>query len=116
MLRLFPALLGLGLAALWLVGLDEDATLWMTWCNGIAAALCFATVGIIPDRRGSPWAAFCLGAIAAGLLAMWVVALRTHATPWLAWWTFAAALATALVGFAAGVQGALEALRTREVI
>jgi hypothetical protein len=47
---------------------------------------------------------------------MWVVALRTDATPWLAWWTFAAALTTGLVAFGAGVQGALEALRTREVI
>ncbi len=116
MLRLFPALLGLGLAALWIAGLDEDATVWMTWCAGIAAALCFATVGLIPDRRGSPWAAFCLGAIAAGLLAVWIVALRAHGTAWLAWWTFAAALGTALVAFGAGVQGTLDALRTRDVI
>jgi hypothetical protein len=116
MLRLFPALLGLGLAALWIVGLNEDATIWMTWCNGIAAALCFATVGLIPDRRGSPWAAFCLGAIAAGLLAVWIVALRTDGSAWLAWWTFAAGVVTALVAFGAGVQGALDALRTRETI
>jgi hypothetical protein len=116
MLRIFPALLGLGLAALWIAGMSEDATVWMTWCDGIAAALCFATVGIIPDRRGSGWAAFCLGAIATGLLAVWVAGLRFHQTPWLAWWTFAAACVTGLVAFGAAVQGALDALRTREII
>lgn len=116
MLRLFPALIGLGLAALWIVGLDEDATIWMTWCDGIAAALCFATVGIIPERHGSRWAAFCLGAIAAGLLIVWILGLRASGTAWLAWWTFAAALVTALVAFGAGVQGTLDALRTNEVI
>src|SRR4051794_11566162 len=105
MLRIFPALIGLGLAVLWIIGLSVDATVWLTWSVGIAAALAFATVGIIPERKGSGWAAFCLGGIAIGLLALWVVGLTQHATPWLTWWTFVAACMTAVIAFGAALQG-----------
>jgi hypothetical protein len=116
MLRIFPALIGLGLTALWIVGMCEDATVWLTWCDGIAAALAFACVGVIPDRRGSLWAGLCLGGIAGGQIVLWLVAVARHATPWLAWWTFAVALGTGLLAFAALLQGALDALRAPDVI
>lgn len=116
MLRIVPALIGLGLAALWVVGLCEDATIWLTWCDGIAAALAFATVGLIPDRDSSLWAGLCLGALAAGMFILWLVAVAERATPWLTWWTFAAALVTGPIGLGAGVQGLLDSVRTREVI
>ena len=116
MLRIFPALIGLGLAVLWIVGMSVDAAVWLTWCAGIAAALAFATVGIIPDRNGSVWAALCLGGITAGLFALWIIGLATHATPWLTWWTFVAGCLAALAAFGAGMQGAIDALRTRDVI
>jgi hypothetical protein len=114
MTRAVPALIGLGLAALWIIGLSVDATVWLTWLVGIAAALAFATVGIIPERQGSPWAALCLGGLTTGLFAMWIVGLACHATAWLAWWTFVGACLTAVAAAGAGLQGALELLRTRD--
>jgi hypothetical protein len=116
MLRLIAAVIGLGLAALWIVGMSVDATVWLTWTVGIGAALSLATVGIIPDQQGSAWAALCLGALASGLLALWIVGLRLNATAWLAWWTFAAALLTGLSAFGAAFQGLLGEARTRDVI
>jgi hypothetical protein len=116
MLRIFPVLLGLGLAALWTVGMSVDGTTWMTWGDGAAAALLFATVGVLPARRSSLWAASCLGAIAGGLTAFWLVGLGTGATPFLTWWTFVAGALTALTAIAAAFQGTIDALRTPDGI
>jgi hypothetical protein len=116
MLRVFPALLGAGLAAMWVIGLSVDATIWLTWLVGIAAALSFATVGLIPDKRGSLWAAACIGLVAAGLGVMWLVGLTTRATPWLTWWTFVAAILTCLLAAGAALQDFLDGVRARETI
>jgi hypothetical protein len=116
MLRIFPAFIGAGLTALWVIGLSEDATVWLTWTVGIAAALSFATVGLIPERRGSLWAAACLGLLAAGLGALWIVGRCTEATSWLTWWTFVAAVLTSLIAAGAMAQGGLDDLRTRDTI
>jgi hypothetical protein len=116
MVRIFPALLGIGLAALWTVGMSVDATTWMIWVDGAAALFLFASVGVIPDRRSSGWAAFCLGAIAAGLFGCWAIGFGSGATAFLTWWTFVAACLTALTAVAAGLQGAIDALRTRDGI
>ena len=60
MLRVFPALIGAGLTAMWVIGMAEDATVWLTWTVGIAAALSVATVGLIPEKHSSAGAAVCL--------------------------------------------------------
>jgi hypothetical protein len=109
-------LIGLGLATLWVVGLAVDATVWLTWSVGAAAVLCVATVGLIPDRRGSAVAALCLLALSAAELALWIAALVCEATPWLTWWTFVGAGATASAAAAVATQGILDELRTREPI
>jgi hypothetical protein len=96
--------------------MSVDATVWLTWTVGIAAALAFATVGLIPARRGSTLAALCLGAVAGGLLLLWILGLESHATAWLSWWVFVAALLTGGAAFGAALQGLLDAQRTRDVI
>src|SRR4051794_34637285 len=113
MLRIVPAFLGLGLAVLWVVGMSVDASVLLTWSAGIAAALCLATVGLIPDRQAAPVAGLCLGMIAAGLLVLWLVGLRTGATPWLTWWIFVAACLALVAAFGAALQGLLDRLRSR---
>ena len=109
--RVWPALLGLGLALLWVIGLSVNATAWLTWLDAMAATISFATAAVVPERRGSLWAAFCLGGLATGLLGLWVVAIASHATPWLTWWTFVAALSAALIAAGAGLQGTIDALQ-----
>ena len=116
MIRVVAAMIGLGLAVLWIVGMSVDATVWLTWTDGIAAALTLATVGIIPERHSSAWAALCLGAITAGLFVLWLVGLARHATSWLTWWTFVAACLTAAAALGAARQGALELLRTPDTL
>jgi hypothetical protein len=116
MLRVFPALSGAGLAAMWVTGMAVDATVWLTWLVGIAAALSFAAIGLIPDKRGSIWAALSLALVSGGLGTMWLVGLVSHATPWLTWWTFVGGLVTGIIAAGAGLQAALDGARTREVI
>src|SRR5262245_61842902 len=116
MTRAAPAMIGIGLAALWIIGMFVDATIWLTWIVGIGAALSLATVGASPERHSSAWAALCLGGLTAGLLAAWIVGLATHATPWLAWWTFVTACLTALAALGAARQGAIDLLRARDTI
>ena len=116
MLRVFPAFMGLGLTAMWVIGLSQESTTWLTWLVGIAAALSFATVGVIPERRGSLWAAACLAMLSGGLGVMWLVGVGVHATPWLTWWTFVAAILTSLLAAGAAAQGGLDDLRTRDTI
>ena len=116
MLRVFPALIGAGLAAIWVIAMAVDATVWLTWLIGIAAALSFATVGLIPDKRSSAGAAVCLALLTGGLGTMWLVGLVTHATPWLTWWTLVGAILTGGIATGAGIQGVLDGLRSREVI
>jgi hypothetical protein len=116
MLRFIPAFIGLGLAALWVTGLSVDATTWLTWLDGIAAALCVLAVGLIPERRSSAGAAMCLGLIACGLFAIWILGLHREATAWLTWWTFVAACATLLAAIGAATQRVLDGVRTRPLI
>lgn len=116
MLRFIPAFIGLGLGALWVTGLSVDATTWLTWLDGIAAALCVLAVGLIPERRSSLAAALCLALIAGGLLVLWIVGLRQEATGWLTWWTFVAACATLLAAIGTATQSVLDGVRTRPII
>jgi hypothetical protein len=116
MFRFLPALIGLGLATLWVVGLAVDATVWLTWSVGAIAPLCVATVGLVPARRGSVLAALCLLALSAAELGLWMVGLGWAATPWLTWWTFVGAGATAGAATAVATQGILDDFRTREMI
>ena len=116
MFRVCPVLIGLGLAVLWTIATSVDATTWLTWGDGGAAGLVVATVGLIPERKGSLLAAGCLAGVSAGLFALWIVGLMHDATPWLTWWTFVAAGMTATVAVAVSVQGHIDGWRTREYI
>ena len=51
MVRGASIVLGAGLIALWLVGLGNHATAWLTWLDGVAALCAFGlAAAIIPDR------------------------------------------------------------------
>lgn len=107
MLALVSGVVGLGLTVCWIIGLSVGATFWLTWLNGVAAALAFAASGMVPARRAALPAGALLGLIAGGLLLLWLVAIATHATRWLTWSTFAVALTAGPVALGAAWQGAL---------
>jgi hypothetical protein len=116
MLRSAPVFLALGLAMLWLIGLAEDATVWLTWVVGTLALPLVATTGLVPEREGSGWAALSLWLVAFALGAAWAVGWRTEAAPWLTWWTLVFAALTLLTGTAVAMQDRIDALRTPPVI
>jgi hypothetical protein len=95
--------LGVGLVVLWLVGLTQGATPWLTWCNLLVAIGSFAYAGIPTLRtRG-----FGLGGpafLAIALFVLWMIGLGTGAVGWLCWWTFGFACAYLGIGFLAGSE------------
>ena len=104
-------LLGLGLFALWIVGLVGSATSWLTWIvlAGAVAAFFVASVTPLVGTRGSRSSGIFL--VSAALFGLWIAALVVHATVWLAWWTFAIACAFLVLGIVAmAVKSAVRAV------
>jgi hypothetical protein len=99
MVRGISVVLGIGLVLLWLVGLSNHASAWLTWLDGVAA-LCAFGIALLPEgasrqvMSGSPIA------LAIGLFVLWIIGLAVGAESWLAWWTFAFACAFLLLGIA----------------
>jgi hypothetical protein len=104
--------LGLGLLVLWLVGLNSDATGWLTWLDFLGGLASLATAampglsvpgeaGALPVRESSRAAVAPL-LIGVGLLGLWIAGLIARATPWLTWWNFAFGIAFGLLGSAIG--------------
>lgn len=116
MFRAAPAFIGLGLTALWVVGLCTDANVWLVWTIGLAAMAAFATVGLVPEREGGLWAGICLALIGLVLMGVWLVGLGTDFPDGLAWWTFLGAAATLGVAVGAALQGFIDRVRTPPVI
>src|SRR5947208_3111621 len=81
-------LLALALAVLWVMGLSIEATVWLTWTVGALALPTLAVTGLVPERRGSAWAAVCLCLVAMALFSAWAVARQTKGDAWLTWWAF----------------------------
>jgi hypothetical protein len=98
MVRVVEIALSFGLIVLWVAGLCYQASSWLTWCALVAGVIAFGGAARFSDsaRAGS----FGWGALAAGLFLLWLVAVSTHATRWLAWWTFAFACALAMLAVA----------------
>jgi hypothetical protein len=103
MVRGVSVALAIGLVILWIVGIGEHATAWLTWLDGLAALFGFAlAAGIV---RGVSNAAAAAGpvALAIGLGILWIIGLATHTEAWLSWWTFAFAVAYLIVGIGGGM-------------
>ena len=103
MVRGVSVALAIGLVILWIVGLGEHATAWLTWLDGLGAQFGFALAGgIVPGLSNAAAAAGPI-ALAIGLGILWIIGLATHTEAWLTWWTFAFAVAYLIVGIGAGM-------------
>jgi hypothetical protein len=107
MVRNGMILLGVGMLVLWLVGLYHHATPWLTWADGLGALFAFVAAGSISAAISRNAMVAAPSAIAAGLFLVWIAALTTVASRWLAWWTFAFACGFLVVGLASGSRPAL---------
>jgi hypothetical protein len=107
-MRGFCFALAAGLAGLWLLGLVGHATPWLVWLNGLGALTTVVlALGSMAEEERYTLEAGGLEAIGVGLIALWIVGLATHATPWLTWLTLIAACGFLAVG-AIGLTGRLE--------
>jgi hypothetical protein len=105
MLKAISGLLGVGLIILWIVGLAQHATPWLTWLDVVGALFSLAIAagaGPAVERAFRAGAPIALGV---GLAILWIIALATHATAWLSWWTFGFACAFIILGIVGGVVG-----------
>jgi hypothetical protein len=89
MVRAILVAFGVGLLLLWVVGLADQAASWLTWLVGIVGLLAILAAVVMPEHGSPAQVAAGPTLLGFGLIAMWVVALATRTSPWLAWWTFA---------------------------
>jgi hypothetical protein len=89
MMRACLAALGLSLALLWLVGVVDGSTVWMTWLDGTAAVLTFWLIPVTGNDSGPIQVAIGPVLIGALLLAGFAGGLVTRASGWLTWFTLA---------------------------
>lgn len=99
MLRASLSALGISLLLLWVVGVTDNATVWMTWLDGIAGVLTLLLVAVTHADSGPIAAAVGPTLLGSGLLVLFVVGLGTHASGWLVWFT--GAYGAGYLGFAA---------------
>ena len=102
MIRGGMVVLGIGLGILWIVGLTEHATAWMTWLDLIAAVISVGAVlfpeSMLTAMRASPFV------LALGLFALWIIGLAAGADRWMSWWNFAFGVVYLILGGAAGAE------------
>jgi hypothetical protein len=118
MLRASLVSLGIATFLLWMVGIVDGATSWMTWVVGVAALLTFLLVpGAAPDVEPVR-AAVAPQLIGLGLIALFVAGLVTHASGWLTWFCLAFGCGYLLFGAFAFtvrcVEPGMESLRAME--
>jgi hypothetical protein len=105
MVRNSSIILGAGLIVLWLVGLANHATPWLTWLVGVGGLCAFGVAAAVSptdtSRRGYAGPIGGPIALALGLFVLWIVALSVGATGWMAWWTFAGGCAFLILGLLA---------------
>jgi len=105
MIRGLSLALAASLLILWVVALNNHATAWLTWLDGLGALAGFmiaAGPGVGPGRGISPGA---LVALAIGLGVLSTIGLARHAEVWLTSLTLMLACAFLLVGIADRVSG-----------
>jgi hypothetical protein len=92
MARFGSVVLGAGLVVLWIVGLNQGATMWLTWLLGLAGLTSIVLASMLPAEHGREGAK--PPALAGFVLfAVWLLAVASRATAWLTWWTFALGVA-----------------------
>jgi hypothetical protein len=89
MLRASLVALALATLLLWLVGLVDGATVWLTWLDGVAALLTLLLVPVTRDYLGPLRVSVGPALIGIGLVAMFVAGLATRASAWLVWFNLA---------------------------
>ena len=92
------ALLGSGLAVLWMFAIGYGATSWLTWTVLACAAVALAGIGpaSTPELLGiGTWPV--AGVV---LISAWLFAMASGATRWLAWLSFGFGLAFVILSVA----------------
>jgi len=95
--------LGIGLAILWLVGLNYHAAAWLTWLDGVGALIAFGIGASLNERLSPSVVGGAPIALSLGLFVLWIVGLVMSVETWLVWWTFVFACAFLLLGLGAAM-------------
>ena len=108
-MRTLSVICGVGLAALFFVGLGSpSAAAWITWLDGIAAVCSFIVAGMI--RPTIEYRTFSVGpmTLAIGLFATWIIGLVSNGAPWQNWWNFVFGCCFAVAAGAGMQRAAIE--------
>lgn len=92
MARFGSVVLGAALVVLWIIGLNQGATMWLTWLLGLTGITAIVVAAMLPPEHGREGAKP-PALLGFALFALWILAVASRATPWLTWWTFALGVA-----------------------
>jgi hypothetical protein len=107
MARIGSVVLGVGLVVLWIMGLNQGATQWLTWMVGLSGLVSFVIAALVPAGQGEP-SSVSPAVVGLALVGLWLFGLGLRATPWLSWLAF-------VFGCAYLAVGTLAASRTRHL-
>ena len=89
MLRASLCALAVSMLLLWVVGVADGATTWMTWIDGGAALLTLLLVAITGPRSGPIHASVGPAMLGTLLVVLFIIGLGARASGWLTWFTLA---------------------------
>jgi hypothetical protein len=91
------ALLGSGLAVIWMFAIGYHATAWLSWT--VLGCAIVALAGLGPAAMAEMPGVGTWPLVGVVLIAAWLFALAVGATSWLAWMSFGFGVAFVLVSF-----------------
>ena len=100
MIRGLSLFLGIGLVILWVCGIHQHGTVWLTWLDGLCAVGGLIIAANNGEGKERLTVASYTLALAGGLGLLWLVGLATRREAWLTWWTFAFGCAYLALGVA----------------
>ena len=89
MLRASLAALAVSMLLLWVVGVADGATTWMTWLDGLAGILTLLLVPVTSPDSGPITASVGPAMLGTLLVVLFVIGLGAHASGWITWFTLA---------------------------
>lgn len=111
----WPALLGIILVGLWIVGLTStDSRTWLAWVDGVLGVASLVISGAIPTYMSRQSRMAILLTFAAVALVVGVMGVVTEGPVWQGWWTFACGCIYLMMGVSSAVERVPPGVMTEE--
>lgn len=98
-------LLGVGLLGLWLAGIGNYGTVWLSWLDFVAGVASFVAAFLVIQPMSKRARAYFPILLGIGIAVLWAVGLATQASRWLVWSNLWFSCAFVMLGLASYYEG-----------